>query len=186
MRHELLFFTVIEETSSTSKLQSGHIWSVELKNKGFCPGVPILTCLCVTNASDGSQESSRRAPSHCQILYVYKSAVPFFCADLVCPCGWRHLPGLILPFSDGRMHAPRSWKTWGRADAFWQLRQAREMAAGCPWRCWVPPPCSLCTREKSARCTCMYSRTSVCIYVFCKILKTSLMIAWKQDSMKGE
>lgn len=37
MRHELLFFTVIEETSSTSKLQSGHIWSVELKTRGSVP-----------------------------------------------------------------------------------------------------------------------------------------------------
>lgn len=33
-------------------------------------------------------------------------------------------------------------KVWERANAFWQLCQAREMAAGCPCCCWAPPPCS--------------------------------------------
>lgn len=61
------------------------VWShliCGVKEEGVLSLRPILMCLCVTNASDGSQESSRHVPSHCQTLYVYKSAVPFFCADL--------------------------------------------------------------------------------------------------------
>lgn len=37
---------------------------------------------------------------------------------------------------------PALQKETGRADAFWQLRQAQEMAAGCPWCCWVPLFCA--------------------------------------------
>lgn len=105
---------------------------------------PILRCISVTSTRDGSREphsASHPTDSHCQILYVYKSTVPFFVRIRLSL--WMKTPPRSHPsFLWWKNACPALPKERGRANAFWQLRQAQEMAAGCPWRCWVPPPCS--------------------------------------------
>ena len=156
------------------------VWShliCGVKNKGFCPSVPLLTCLCVTNASDGSQESSRRVPSHCQILYVYKSAVPFFCADLVLSL-WMKTPPRSHPSILWWKNAcPALLKDVGASRCI--LTAPSSTRNGC----WLsltllgtPTLFTVRSRKKCKMYMHVFLHMSVCIYVFCKVLKTSLMI----------
>lgn len=76
---------------------------------------PSLRCISVTGTGDGSQ-GLRLCPIllTSTVRFCKFTSLPYVSlCDSVCPYGWRHLPGLILLFSDGRMNALRSWNRGG-------------------------------------------------------------------------
>lgn len=65
----------------------------------------------------------------------------------ICPYGWRHLSGLVSLFSWRKNASPATLNEGRWDDAFWQLRHAQQMAAGCAWCCWALLPCSAPSKD---------------------------------------